>query len=464
MRPLPLRVRLAAWYFLVLFLAFGAFSLLAFFEVRGSIHSAVDEGLRDRAADVQELLERQWTPEQVKRELAAGSSVRGEDDILQIAETGGEWSYSSVAALRYGLQLVRPGTPGEKFQFSTMYSKGMPLRILNGQLRTPDKIYDVQIAAPMDDFYDAVNRFRLVLLVSVPALLLVASAGGYWLSRKAVAPVGEIARAAQSISEHELSKRLPILQTGDELQSLSETLNEMFGRLEIAFKRVTQFTADASHELRTPIALMRTRTEIALRKQRSEADYRETLVRIHQELERTSALIENLMTLARADSGSEPLQVALTNLNEVLLEISEPARLLAEGKSIHYEQRLAETPLRVRGNAPSLRRLFLILIDNAVKYTPREGRISVVLDASEDAAVTEIRDTGVGISPTDLPHIFERFYRADESRSRESGGTGLGLSIAKWIAEAHHGSISVVSKVGEGSVFRVQIPLSEDGC
>jgi heavy metal sensor kinase len=444
-------------------LAFGLFSFLAFFEVRGSIHSAVDEGLRDRAADIRELLERQWPPEQVKRELAAGSSVRGEDDILEIAETRGEWAYDSVSALHYGLHLGRSGKPGEKFQFSTVYSKRMPLRILNGQLRVADKSYHVQIAAPMDDFYDAVNRFRLVLLFSAPVLVLVASAGGYWLSRKAVAPVGDIARAAQSISEHELSKRLPILQTGDELQSLSETLNEMFGRLESAFKRVTQLTADASHELRTPIALMRTRTEVALRKQRSEADYRETIVRIHQELERTSALIENLMTLARADSGSEPLQVAPTNLNELLLEISETARLLAEGKSIQYDQRLPETPLNVSGNSPSLRRLFLILIDNAVKYTSREGRISLVLDTSDGAAVTEIRDTGVGISTTDLPHIFERFYRADESRSRESGGTGLGLSIAKWIAEAHQGKISVVSKVGEGSVFRVQIPLSEEG-
>jgi len=461
MGPLPLRIRLAAWYFLVLFLAFGAFSLLAFFEVRRSIHSAVDEGLRDRAADIRELLERQWPAKQVQSELAAGSSVRGEDDILEIAETHGEWAYSSVSALHYGLRLVRGGKPGGKFEFSTMYSKGMPLRILNGQLRVAEKAYDVQIAAPMDDFYDAVNRFRLLLLFSVPVLLLVASAGGYWLGRKALAPVGEIARAAQSISEHELSKRLPILQTGDELQSLSETLNEMFGRLERAFKRVTQFTADASHELRTPVALMRTRTEIALRKERSEADYRETIVRIHQELERTSALIENLMTLARADSGSEALQVASTNLNEVLLEISEAARLLAQGKSIHYEQRLPETPLHVKGNAPSLRRLFLILIDNAVKYTPREGRISVVLDASDGAAVTEIRDTGVGISPSDLPHIFERFYRADASRSRGSGGTGLGLSIAQWVVEAHQGKISVASKVGEGSVFRVQIPLSE---
>ena len=463
MRPLPLRVRMAARYFLVLCLAFGAFSLLAFFEVRGSIHSAVDEGLRDRAADIRELLERQWPAEQVKSELAAGSSIRGEDDILDIAETRGEWEYSSVSALHYGLQLVRGGKAGGKFEFSTMYSKGMPLRILNGQLHVADRGYDLQIAAPMDDFYDAVNRFGLLLLFSVPVLLLVASAGGYWLGRKALAPVGEIARATQAISERELSKRLPIPHTGDELQSLSETLNEMFGRLERAFKRVTQFTADASHELRTPIALMRTRTEVALRKERSEADYRETIVRIHQELERTSALIENLMTLARADSDGAAMQVTSTNLNEVLLEIAEPARLLARGKSIHYEQRLPETPLHVKGNAPSLRRLFLILIDNAVKYTPRDGRIAVVLDASDDGtAVTEIRDTGVGISSSELPHIFERFYRADESRSRESGGTGLGLSIAKWIAEAHQGEILVASKVGEGSVFRVRIPLSDE--
>jgi len=151
------------------------------------------------------------------------------------------------------------------------------------------------------------------------------------------------------------------------------------------------------------------------------------------------------------------------DLNEVFLEISEPARLLAEGKSIQYEQRLAGMPLRVSGNAPSLRRLFLILIDNAVKYTPPEGRISVALDASDDAAMTEIRDTGVGFHRRIFLTSSRGFYRADESRSRESGGTGLGLSIAKWIAEAHHGSISVVSKVGEGSVFRVQIPLAEDG-
>jgi signal transduction histidine kinase len=201
-----------------------------------------------------------------------------------------------------------------------------------------------------------------------------------------------------------------------------------------------------------------------LRKQRSDADYRETIVRIHQELERTSALIENLMTLARADFDGEALQVTSTSLNDILREISEPARLLAEGKSIQYEEQLPETPLSVSGNAAFLRRLFLILVDNAVKYTPSGGRISVVLDVNGVSAVTEIRDSGIGISTSDLPHIFERFYRADTSRSRESGGAGLGLSIAKWITEAHRGKITVASRIGEGTIFRVHIPLVDGGC
>jgi heavy metal sensor kinase len=395
--------------------------------------------------------------------LSEGSGLRGEDDILAIAETKGEWNFSSGPAMRYGLSLSSGTKPKEKFQYSTVYSKGEPYRVLNGEIRVQDSTYVLMIGTPMEDFYDATDRFRLILLLSIPALLGVASAGAYWLSRSAIAPVGEIARAASSIRENEMSKRLPVPQTGDELQSLSETLNELFGRLEGAFKRISEFTADASHELRTPIALMRTRTEVALRKQRSEAEYRETLIRIHSELERTSALIENLMTLARADSGTQTVPLAPTEMNEVLAEIWEPAKLLAKVKSIHYEQKLTESPLVVSGNAALLRRLFLILIDNAVKYTPSEGRISIALETRNSSAVAEVRDNGIGIPTADIPHIFERFYRSDASRSRDSGGTGLGLSIAKWIAEAHRGEISVVSTVGEGSTFRVQLPLFKNG-
>jgi heavy metal sensor kinase len=318
----------------------------------------------------------------------------------------------------------------------------------------------VQLAYPLDDFYEALDRFRRVLFLSSPLLLLLASAGGYWLSRRALAPVDQVTREARSISAQSLSSRLVVPHTGDELQRLSETLNGMLERLEQAFRRITQFTADASHELRTPVALMRTRAEIVLRRSRSEEEYRETLRQILEDLQRTSSLIENLMLLARADSGAEALERTRINMAENVGEACLEGQALAETKQISLHAELPESPVWIDGDTNTLRRLFLILLDNAVKFTPPQGRITVSLSSSDGCAVAEVRDTGIGIAAEDLPHIFERFFRADRARSRETGGAGLGLSIGKWIAEAHGGTIRALSKPGEGSVFQVRIPLA----
>jgi heavy metal sensor kinase len=329
----------------------------------------------------------------------------------------------------------------------------VPVQVANGT-------YMVQIAAPLGEFYKALDRFRWLLLLSSPFLLLVASAGGYWLSRRALAPVDQITQEARSVTAHSLSRRLVVPHTRDELQRLSETLNGMLERLEKAFQRVTQFTADASHELRTPIALMRTRAEIALRRPRSEDEYRETLDQVLKELERTSGLIEKMMLLARADSGVETLQRIHLNLAESVDQACCEGRTLALAKQITFHEQLPEAPVWVAGDSHFLRRLFLILIDNAVKYTPPEGRIDVALGTDAGGAVVELRDTGIGIAAEDLPNIFERFYRSERARSRESGGAGLGLSIGRWIAEAHGGTIEVRSTPGEGSVFAVRLPLA----
>jgi len=251
-------------------------------------------------------------------------------------------------------------------------------------------------------------------------------------------------------------------RTGDELQRLSETLNGMLERLEQAFRRITQFTADASHELRTPVALMRTRAEIILRKARTEEEYREALRQILEDLQRTSTLIENLMLLARADSGAEALQRARINMVECLEEACLEGQALAESKQIDLQAELPQAPVWIDGDSNSLLRLFLILLDNAVKYTPVQGRITVSLHSSNGSAVAEVQDSGIGIAADDLPHIFERFFRADPARSRQTGGAGLGLSIGKWIAEAHGGTIVAESKPGEGSVFQVKIPLARE--
>ena len=245
------------------------------------------------------------------------------------------------------------------------------------------------------------------------------------------------------------------------MQRLSETFNQMMDRLETAFKRITQFTADASHELRTPTALIRTTAELSLRRDRNTAEYREALGQVLEEAERMGILIDSLMTLARMDSGAESLSYTIVDVASILRAASSAGQPLADSKQIRFEREIPDEPIPVYGDPHALRRLFLILIDNAVKYTPTGGRVSIALRATGNDAVVQVRDTGIGISQEDLPFIFERFYRADKARSRETGA-GLGLSIARWIAEAHRAEILVESAVGQGSTFEVRIPLLQE--
>lgn len=281
------------------------------------------------------------------------------------------------------------------------------------------------------------------------------------MSRRALAPVDAITSTARSISEHSLSRRLASLQTGDELQRLAETFNQMMDRLEAAFKRITQFTADASHELRTPTALIRTTAELSLRRDRDSAEYQEALGQVLEEAERMGILIDSLMTLARMDSGAESLSYTTLDVASILREASSASLPLADSKQIQFDREIPDEPILVDGDPHALRRLFLILIDNAVKYTPPSGRVSIALRENGNDAVAQVRDTGIGISAEDLPFIFERFYRADKARSRETGA-GLGLSIARWIVETHRASIHVDSVPGEGSTFEVRIPIHHE--
>jgi heavy metal sensor kinase len=459
MTSFPLRLRITAWYFAVLATGFSLFGVIAFYAMRGSIHETVDENLQDQIQGVRELIERTPGKAELGRDLEHDEEIRAGSDLLQVSDSAGHWIYRSRTMAHYG-----PAAPQEaRASITTQQPNGVPLRVLTLPVQAGGKTYIAQLAYPLDDFYEALDRFRRVLFLSSPLLLLLASAGGYWLSRRALGPVDEITREARSISAQNLSSRLAVPHTGDELQRLSETLNGMLARLEQAFRRITQFTADASHELRTPVALMRTRAEIALRRPRSEEEYRETLRQTLDDLQRTSSLIENLMLLARADSGAEALPRTRINIAESVGEACLEGRTLAETKQISFLEELPASPLWIEGDANSLQRLFLILLDNAVKYTPPQGRITVSLSSSDGFAVTEIRDTGIGIAALDLPHIFERFFRADRARSRQTGGAGLGLSIGQWIAQAHGGTISALSKPGEGSVFQVRIPLAEEG-
>jgi heavy metal sensor kinase len=320
--------------------------------------------------------------------------------------------------------------------------------------------YFIQSAFEMDDFYEALYHFELLLYIAIPLLLICSALGGYWISTRALAPVDQITKTARTISAQNLSSRLVVPSTGDELQRLSETLNGMLDRLESSFKKITQFTADASHELRTPVAVMRTRAELSLRKARSAEEYRDVISEVLTELEKTSGLIEQLMFLARADSGAETLHFADTNVTEVLREACHQGSALAEAKQIGFQEEISPDSMWIRGDASSLRRLFLILIDNAVKYTPANGHVEVSLQRNNGYAIAQVKDTGIGIAETDLPNVFERFYRADKARTRELGGVGLGLSIGRWITEVHSGTIEVQSTPGRGSVFQIRLPIT----
>jgi heavy metal sensor kinase len=458
MKALSLRFRLTIWYSLILAVSLGIFGGAAYFAMSHSIRSAVDAGLQRRVAGIRGIIAR-TEPEgmaALKDELSEYDEGEGNGGRLGVADSSG------------GLIYVSPGSDwadsrGSRVRGSVpFYAEihGEQFRVLRATVEANGKTYDVEVATDTEDFDLAIDRFRRLLFLGVPLFLALAALGGYWMSSRALGPVDEIIRAARGISVTSLSSRLTVPKTGDELERLASTLNEMLGRLETSFRRITQFTADASHELRTPISLMRTNAEITLRKARPESEYRAALSEILGESEKVSVLIDQLLDLARADSGSATIPMVRMNLTEAVDNAYRKAKVLAETKQLIARKNLPSEPVWIQGDPAAIERLFLIFLDNAIKYTASGGQIEMRLRAHDDVAETEIRDTGIGISAEHIPHIFERFYQADRSRSGENGGSGLGLAIGRWIVQSHHGDIAVESELSKGTAFRIQFPLA----
>ncbi len=459
-RSIPIGVRLTAWYFVFMAVGMLALGWLALAEMKRSIRSTVDEQLADRMKGVQELIIQNATArsgDALVGDLTKHSQLETEETLLQVRDESGNWIFQSPW-LRYH-PLPDSLEPTAAGPFADVKVAKSPLRVMTATIAAGGHTYRVQAAVEMDDFYAAVSRFRHVLLILVPVLLGAASAAGHWMSRKALAPVDRITKAAQDINYHNLSARVVVPSSGDELNRLAETFNAMLERIETSIKRTTRFTADASHELRTPIAIMRTRAELALRRPRTEAEYRDTLGKLHEELVRTSELVERLMLLARTDSGIDLLHRDRVDLTCTAREALKNIEPLIEERKLTMQVDIAERVVWSEGDPQLLRQLFVILLDNAVKYTPAPGKVSVSLSTTDDHAVFAVFDTGIGIEASELKNVFDRFYRADEARSRESGGAGLGLAIGLWIAEAHGGSIVAKSTPGAGSEFRVLLPL-----
>lgn len=445
MAQLSIRVRLTLWYSLVLLAALSLFVWAIWLTADHRLMASVDAALVEQAKGVVTVIRNEFDPahpEQLQEEVTEYAQATPDGNLIEVRDAKGQQILSSKVAV-----LGRAGTGAHYRTYATTaVVKGSSFQVL--------------VATPLRETKSILRDLHILLLWTAPAVLLIASLGGFWISRRALAPVDEITQAARSIGIQNLSRRLTVPATGDELQRLSETWNDMLARLESAVKRLSQFTADASHELRTPIALIRTTAELTLRRERSPETYREALREIVAESERTGRLIEDLLLLARADAGLPALPLENLELTPLVRDICEQGQVLAEARQLQISADLPEAPVFVQANDTALRRLLLLLVDNAVKYTPAGGRITVSVGRDPAGATLAVRDTGIGIPDSALPHVFERFYRADESRNRDAGGAGLGLSIAKWIAERHHASLEAESVLGQGSTFRVRFPLS----
>jgi heavy metal sensor kinase len=447
--------RLTIRYAALFALGLIALGITMWLALRLNLYHAVDESLRDRVVGIERFLsdhETRLDDDEVKEEFRAhGELFQVFDEAGNLVHRGAEVADSN---LLLPLEVAEDGT------FLDAVLHGQPVRVLTGIADAGARRFTVQIAAPLKQLEEGLYGSLWFLVPMFPLVLVLASVGGYLLSRRALAPVDDITRAAQLITAENLSQRLAVAPAGDELSRLASTLNEMIGRLESSFRTISRFTADASHELRTPLAVMRTTAEVALRGPSSGEEHAGALEHIVAEIDRMSHMVENLLMIAKADSGEAQLQRKPVDVGAAMAEACEQASVLARVKGVELSIRLPERPVSIMGDPHALRRLFLILLDNAVKYTPGGGRCEVEVAADTGEVVGTVTDTGIGISNADLPHVFDRFYRVDRARSREQGGAGLGLAIGRWIAEAHGGVIAVDSELDRGSSFRVHLPLA----
>jgi heavy metal sensor kinase len=454
-----IRFRLTLWYVLLLAIILAGFSAGIYVTLRHNLYTNLDDSLQTRVADLLPLIRFEGD----RPTLAESISATSADLDEQFARV-----YDSSGRLTFDNSGGRGGEPtdGEAIQKALAggtVTRGIdvndePFRVRIVPIEQEGRVTGaLEVGRAADDVSDALRSLLLILGVAYPVTLALASLGGIFLASRALSPIDNLTRLARRISAEDLSQRLNLRLPDDEVGRLARTFDDMIARLEDAFRRQRQFTADASHELRTPLTAVKGQVEVALTRPREPDAYREVLQTVNEEVDRLIRLVGSLLTLARADVGQIPVALDAVDVPDLVAAAVEQVRPAAQQRDVELALAFGP-PVTLRADEDLLLQLLLNLLDNAAKYTPSGGRVTAGWSTGGARVELWVRDTGAGIAPEHLAHIFDRFYRADQGRSRAEGGVGLGLSICRWIAEAHGGSISVESAPGQGSTFTVRLP------
>lgn len=460
-----LRVKLTLYYLALLTAVLVFFGVAVYTYLARSLVTIIDDSL---AYQARAITNRMTTADSLElpNEDAHADETLIAPQLFQIIDAQGRITDTPVRTKHGELpvdvrELSKIPEDGQHFSTERLPS-GEQLRIVTRRARDAEgQIFYVRLGQSLSSFQKARRHLSLLLGVVGPVALLLGSYGGLLLANQALRPVDRLTRAAKEIDEGDLTKRVPVPPQKDELGRLATTFNHMIERLQAAFERQRQFTSDASHELRTPLAVMRGDIEIALRRERTPEEYQRVLNSNLEEIQRLTRLVEDLLTLARADSNQAMLRAEPMPFDDLCEQTVEFLMPLANQKAqtLTFEPP-ASRPLTINGDAQRLKQMLLNLIDNAIKYTPVGGRVEVKVRREGGEAVLDISDTGRGIPPEDLPHIFGRFFRHSRNTSDKTViGSGLGLSIVKWIVDSHGGKITATSTVGEGTTFTVRFPL-----